>query len=302
MKYEQELTYDALMERLIFLSKSYEILKLSYIGTTILSRPIPMVTIGDSDAKKSVLYVSTHHATENICTCALVDFIEEYANMYSQGRSVFGINLNVLYKMRKIHIIPMLNPDGVSYRLEGVGDSNPMKERVEKANNGSDFWYWSSNARGVDLNHNYNAYFYEYKELEKQRGICEGRGKYSGETPESEPETSAVCKFIRYNIDTLCGVLTLHSQGEEIYYKSNGMTSPKSELIAKALSSMTDYKLSEATDTASYGGLTDWFIKEFNKPSFTLECGRGENPLDIKCSAGIYARVRKALFNFPILF
>ncbi|MBQ8163177.1 MAG: M14 family metallocarboxypeptidase [Clostridia bacterium] len=302
MKYEQELTYEALMEKLIFLSKKYEFLKLSYIGTSILSRPIPMITIGESDAKKSVLYVSTHHASENICTCTLVDFIEEYAKMYEDKRSVFGINLSVLYKMRRIHIIPMLNPDGVSYRLEGINDSNPLKERVEKLSNGCDFSHWNANARGVDLNHNYDAYFYDYKEIEKERGICEGASKYSGESPESEPETAALCRFIRYNIDTLCGILTLHSQGEEIYYKSNGTVSPKSELIAKTLSTMTDYKLAQAEDTASYGGLTDWFIKEFSKPSFTLECGKGENPLDIKNAPAIYARIRKALFNFPILF
>ena len=44
-------------------------------------------------------------------------------------------------------------------------------------------------------------------------------------------------------------------------------------------SSFNNYKIALPSGTAKYGGFTDWFIEEFNKPSFTLECGLGENPL-----------------------
>ena len=297
----REYDYSTLMKRLNGLVGDYGHLKLSYIGTSLMSRPIPAVTIGDGEAKKGVLYVATHHASENICTSFIVDFIEEYARLITLGRYICGVNTRVLFRMRSITVVPMLNPDGVEYRLHGVSEDNPLYERVMKYNCGDDFTHWNANARGVDLNHNYNAYFDEYKSVEADSGITPGKSRYSGEAPESEPETAALTNYIRYNIGKISGILTFHSQGEEIFYRSQGLEAPRSEFIAKRISRMTGYALSEADGMASYGGLTDWFIKEFNKPSFTIECGRGENPLPMSQKSGIYTRLRETLYTFPIL-
>ncbi len=302
MEYKNELSYEDLIASLNAICEKSDIVRLSYIGNSILSKAIPMIEIGDEWAKKSVLYVSTHHASENVCTSVLLSFIEDYISSYEAFKQVCGINTRYLYKMRKILIVPMLNPDGVNYRLKGVGESNPIKDRVIAYNEGTDFTHWNANARGVDLNHNYNAYFEEYKKYEREQGIMAGKTKYSGEYAESEPETGALANLIRFYDGQLLGVLTLHSQGEEIYYKSQGQCPKNTEIIARHISRMTGYKLGEATGSASYGGLTDWCIKELNKPSFTLECGKGENPLDIKEAGRIYLRLRELLFTFPILF
>jgi len=297
----REYDYSELTKKLNALSEIYRNIKLSYIGTSLMSRPIPAVTIGDGGAKKGALYVATHHASENICTSLMVDFIEEYARLLELGRYICGVNTRVLQQMRCITVIPMLNPDGVEYRLHGINEDNPLYERVMKYNGGDDFTHWNANARGVDLNHNYNAYFEEYKSIEADSGIAPGRSRYSGEAPESEPETAALANYIRYNIGKINGILTFHTQGEEIFYRSKGYEAPRSEFIAKRISRMTGYALSEADGTASYGGLTDWFIKEFGKPSFTVECGIGENPLPMSVKSGIYTRLREVLYTFPIL-
>lgn len=296
----KEYDYASLMSELLSLSKESEAIRLSYLGNSIMSRPIPVITMGDRGAKKSVVYVGTHHATENICTSLLVRFIREYVTSYKKRDRVCGINMQTLYKMRKIHIIPMLNPDGVEYRLNGIEEANPIRDRILKCS-GGDFSKWNANARGVDLNHNYDAGFYEYKKIEKELGITEGPTKYSGEAPESEPEVSALCSFIRYNSHEIDGILTLHTQGEEIYYKTEGKCPKKSEFVSRMIAKMTGYSLSEAEGTASYGGLTDWFIKELDKPAFTLECGRGKNPLPISDLGAIYIRLRELFFTFPIL-
>lgn len=302
MDFCKEFDYKDMLKTLDELSLYSDAVRISYIGNSIMSRPIPLITLGDKGAQKSVLYVSTHHAAENVCTSAILAFIEEYSEAYKKGGKVFGIDINSLYKMRKIFIIPMLNPDGVEYRLNGIGEDNPIKDRVIAYNGGSnDFSEWNANARGVDLNHNYDAYFEEYKEVEKREGISAGRSKYSGENPESEPECASLVNFIKYN-DDIEGIITLHTQGEEIYYKSMGHEPQRSEHIAKIISRMTGYCLSEAEGTASYGGLTDWFIKEFDKPSFTIECGKGKNPLPSSQILNIYSSLREILFTFPILF
>lgn len=301
MSEKQEMDHRALTCELDCLAQRYSTLKLSHIGNSVMGRPLYAVTIGDETAKKGVLYVATHHAAENVCSHLMLDFIKEYLKSIEEGRYVFGINARVLYQMRQIRIVPMLNPDGVDYRLNGVDESNPLRERLVKYNGGEDFSKWSANARGVDLNHNYNAYFDEYKALERDANISPGKTRYSGEGPESEPEVSALANYIRYNSEKIDGIISFHTQGEEIYYKSRGNETPKSEFIARRLSKMTGYILSEAEGMASYGGLTDWFIKEYNKPSFTLECGKGENPLPVSIKNSIYIKIREAMFTFPIL-
>ncbi len=298
----EEMNHASLKKFLSELSFSHPVAQLSYIGESVLGREIPLITLGEQNAPKSVLYVATHHACESICTSLLVKFLTEYVSLYEKNGSSYQININALHKMRKIYIVPMLNPDGVEYRLNGVGENNPIRERVIAYNGGEDFSLWQANARGVDLNHNYNAFFDEYKELEKERGITQGRTKYSGEYPESEPETAALCSFIRYILPTLEGVITLHTQGEEIYYSSRGKLPKKSVHVSKILSKMTRYNLCEPSDTACYGGLTDYLITTHDIPAFTVECGRGTNPLPYDMLGKIYTDVREMLFTFPILF
>ena len=194
----------------------------------------------------------------------------------------------------------MLNPDGVDYSIHGVKMNNIIRERLIKMNNRTDdFTHWQANARGVDLNHNYNAGFEEYKIIEHQQNIVHGASKYSGEYSESEPETRALCNFVRFERPELA--LTLHTQGEEIYYTSGEKSSVNSLPIAKTLSRLTGYKISFPSGTAQYGGFTDWFIEEFDKPSFTLECGLGENPLPFSDFEKIYYKIKRALFTAPIL-
>ena len=170
------------------------------------------------------------------------------------------------------------------------------------------FLHWQANARGVDLNHNYDARWGEYKAVEAERGIVAGATLYSGVSPESEPETQAICALLRYDASVRT-VLSLHTQGEVIYYgrhagerESGGESAPVgARSIGRTLSRMTGYALEETEGTAAYGGLVDWYVREFGRPGYTLECGRGENPLPAEQAVAIYARVREALFCTPYL-
>ena len=42
-------------------------------------------------------------------------------------------------------------------------------------------------------------------------------------------------------------------------------------------------------------GFEDWFILEYDKPGYTIECGLGENPLPISEFDEIYPAVRALL-------
>jgi g-D-glutamyl-meso-diaminopimelate peptidase len=280
-------TYCEMMKELDALCGEYPFFMRSVIGKSLVGREIPLISVGKG--KKSVLFVGTHHGMEWITTALLLDFLRDIGKEVTRGG-----NLSFVLENRTLYVVPMLNPDGVELQINGKDELNPLTERLN-AMSGGDFSRWQANGRGVDLNHNYDAGFFEYKEYEREHGITAGATLFSGEHPESEPETSALCAFIRARgIDLL---IALHTQGEEIYYDYGGVIPERSRVIARRLSALTGYTLSEPTGSASYGGLKDWFIKEYGLPGFTFECGRGVNPLPISDSDIIYKGLKDAFFS-----
>ena len=52
----------------------------------------------------------------------------------------------------------------------------------------------------------------------------------------------------------------------------------------------------EDTPYASgHAGYKDWFILEYDRPGYTVECGLGENPLPFTDFEDIYPKVRALL-------
>lgn len=190
--------HKAVCEYIDIMDERYDFLKVGYIGESILQRKIHMLTLGNEDAQKAVLYVGTHHGCEWITTLVLLRFVNELCEYYKSAKQPFGINLAGLFSSRCIRIIPQLNPDGADIHINGVSEDCLLYERLEKMS-GGDYSHWKANARGVDLNHNYDAGFEEYKILEREEGIVEGATRYSGNSPLSEPETASLANFIRYD-------------------------------------------------------------------------------------------------------
>lgn len=293
--------YERMMECIRALADTYSFFDFSYLGKSVLGRPIPCVRIGSGN--RTVLYVGAHHGMEWITSAVLIRFLSDLCRCIPENRPVYRIQPSVLLTVCSLTIIPMLNPDGVEYQIHGISDDNPIREKVLAMNDGNpSFVHWQANARGVDLNHNYDAGFAEYQKRSEEAGICGGAPtRFAGDTPESEPEVRMLCDRIRFYRKELRGVLTLHTQGREIYYRSGGRCPPLAYAVAKRLSSYSGYRLSEAEGLASYGGLTDWCIQKLSLPSFTLECGSGENPLPVSDLQAIYAELRRVLFTFPVL-
>lgn len=291
------LDYATLMRECETLSQKHASIRMEYLGNSLLSRRIPMLSFGKGE--KSVLYVAGHHASEWLCGWVLLRFLYDIAECDTMGRCVFGQSVKTISENRRIYVVPILNVDGVELQIHGNDSRNPLIERLLRANGSPDFTHWKANARGVDLNHNYNAGFEEYKAMEIDNGILgASHAKYSGEYPESEPEVAALCNFLRYTAPSL--ILTLHSQGEEIF--GGDIEGVKNGLsIGRRLAEMSSYKLSVPEGTAAYGGLSDWYTREMKLPSFTLECGIGENPLPLSDGEQIYRKLRRALFTAPLM-
>lgn len=291
--------YDTLTEFIDVLSARYDFLSVTSIGETVLSKKIYMLSLGNEKADKSVLYVGAHHGMEWITSLVLLRLVNELCEYYKNSKQPFGINLQTLFSNRCLKIVPMLNADGVDIHLNGVSPENVLYSRLMKMS-GGDFSKWQANARGVDLNHNYNSGFCEYKKIEAKEGIFAGPTRYSGEYPLSEPESSALASYIKYD-NTIEMILTLHSAGEVIYSGHNCGPFSKGEIIGKKLSSLSGYELSVPEGLSSYGGLTDWYTEVFKKTSFTIECGKGKNPIHQTKYFEIYAGVREMLMTAPVL-
>ena len=73
----------------------------------------------------------------------------------------------------------------------------------------------------------------------------------------------------------------------------------KARRIGAVLSRISGYKLSVPQGTAAYGGLTDWCNAVLGRYAYTIECGKGENPLPLRDNFMIYTDIREMLFSTP---
>ncbi len=260
------------------------------LARSILGEEIDLYRIGYGGTK--LLYVGAHHGSEHITSSLIYEFLELILN--SKGE-LYGVDISSYLSKFSIFAVPVLNPDGVELSISGIFD-NPLADRQCRMAKGESFEVWQSNARGVDLNHNYSVGFFEYKNLEAERNIEPGATLYSGEYPESEPESYALASLARTIDLSLC--VSLHSQGEEIYYF------PKDErayAIASKAGTLLGYDICEPSGTALYGGFCDYTGCSLGIPSLTLEVGRGKNPLPESEFYRIKENVLKALFLLPTL-
>lgn len=285
------LTYTVYENFVKELNGKYENLKITTCGKSLLGKELFAFVIGEG--KKTVVYVGGTHGIEWLTSLLLLKFTENLAIAFENEEMLSGFNIKDILENKKLIIIPELNPDGIEIAIKGASACGKYKAENFESCKG-DFSCWSANARGVDINHNFNADWYSLREAEKDAGInSSSPSRYGGLFPESEPETAAITRLCRrIPVEML---ITFHSQGEEIFYEYGQNTPEKALHIAKMFSALTDYTLVKNEGLYSSGGLKDWFIEEFKRPAFTVEIGNGKNPLPLEDIEGIYDRLESMM-------
>ena len=86
-----------------------------------------------------------------------------------------------------------------------------------------------------------------------------------------------------------------HTQGEVIYWKYLDIEPPGARVCGEAMAAASGYALEDTPYASGHAGFKDWFILEYDKPGYTIECGLGENPLPISEFDEIYPAVRALL-------
>ncbi|WP_069986828.1 M14 family zinc carboxypeptidase [Massilioclostridium coli] len=290
--YQNPPTYELLCDKVQQMKNTYPHMRNFSIGKSVLGRKIFALGIGN--LKNATLFVAAIHAQEWL-TCMLVThFLEDLCYHEQNQKPLFDTNLTDMFAERGLIVVPMANPDGVEIALNGAASAKHLRRQVDRMLTASTR-SWQANARGIDLNHNFNAGFQELKAMERAAGItrpCERQ--FGGYTPQSEPETRALVHLcLGLNIKKL---LAFHSQGEEIYYSYGPNTPKNAKMIADALKASSGYQVMNPTGLASHGGLKDWFINHTHRNGFTIEIGKGENPLPISDLPGIYHKLREMMF------
>ena len=138
-------------------------------------------------------------------------------------------------------IIPCVNPDGVQIALHGARGAGCYEGLATRVS-GNDFSRWNANARGVDINHNFDAGWDTLHQMEQESGITgPAPRQYGGDAPESEPETQALVRLCRSQ--PFRHALAFHSQGEEIFWEYGENTPERGRMMAKIFSASSGYRL-----------------------------------------------------------
>jgi carboxypeptidase T len=208
--------------------------------------------------KPGIVFLGTHHAREHLSTEVPLMLAKHLVDNRADAE------IARLLDTRDIYIIPMVNPDGVEYDIEG-GKYHMHRKNMSKNSDGT---------TGVDLNRNY--------------GWGWGGGgaspdpsddTYRGPSAFSEPESRAVKAFVeaRPNLKVL---LSYHTFSELILYPWGGSNDPipdaparnAFQTMAGEMAKMNGYTPEQSSDLyIATGDTCDWAWGEKGIYAFTFE-------------------------------
>lgn len=314
-------TYEEMQQDLAALQAEYPaFLQLHSAGKSVEGRDITEVILGNIESRFHILIQASMHAREYMNTILMMNQINDYLRQktgkclenqsckrYASFQDVYGIHTfsrdkkyihRALNNIQDIcfHIIPMANPDGVTLcQNMNAALANPIVKKCaasrQEANNF--IQRWKANARGVDLNRNFDIGWASYIGAPAPCG--EG---YKGPSPASEPENQAILHTASKYKFACC--ISYHSSGNLIYwdYGCRGNLRQKELALANYASTIIGYPLhSTIQDAAATAGCSDYFVLKLKIPAITIETGAGECPLSTEEYPEIYKRNNNLWIN-----
>jgi g-D-glutamyl-meso-diaminopimelate peptidase len=275
------------------LAETYPFLEVEVLTTTAFGRPIYAIEIGDGD--REVIFSAAHHANEWITTPLLLKFLEELAEAFQKGGNIYGVPARTILKYSTIHLVPMVDPDGVDLVTGAIRPQTPEYNIARQiAGDFPDIPFpdgWKANLLGVDLNLQYPAGWLMAREIKFSQGFNRPAPRdYVGRAPLSQRESRAMAGYTEFLEPDV--VIAFHSQGGIIYWQFDNIEVPGARELGDAMAAISGYPLDDTPYESSFAGYKDWFIKRWRRPGYTVEVGRGTNPLPIEQFNEIYAACR----------
>lgn len=286
----EEVVYSSLLTDWIIegLLVRYPFLHEEPIGNSVMGKKLSAIRIGEGS--RQVFYNAAFHANEWITTPVLLKFAEDYAEAFSVGSQIGGVRASWLYYGFCLSLLPLVNPDGVDLVNGTLDDPDYLEQAVQISARYPMIPFpqgWKANIEGTDLNLQFPAGWENAKTIKYQQGFRTPAPRdFVGPAPLTAPESRAVYDYTRQNAFSL--ILAYHTQGEVIYWKYLDYEPKDSYRIARYFGDVSGYAVEETPGASGYAGYKDWFIQEYNKPGYTIEVGRGVNPLQMDQFAAIY--------------
>lgn len=255
---ETEADLKALAERAPDLVSLFSIGK-SVLGKDILALRLTRGAAGTAPSgKPGIVFLGAHHAREHLSTEVPLLLAKHLVDNRAQPE------IARLLDARDIYIIPMVNPDGVEYDVEG-GRYHMQRKNMSKNADGS---------TGVDLNRNYG-----WGWGGDGASPYPDDDTYRGPAAFSEPESNAVKTFVeaRPNLKVM---VSYHTFSELILYPWGGSNDPIPDAkalkafraMAGEMAKMTDYTPEQSSDLyVATGDTCDWAWGERGIFAFTFE-------------------------------
>lgn len=274
------------------LVKTYPFARSELLTSTAFQRPIRTLVLGNGERK--VILSAGHHANEWITSLLLLKYAEDLAEAI-QSKDPEALSLR---DAATVYMVPMVDPDGVDLVAGAIGPGNIQYDLARRL--AQDYPTipfpsgWKANLLGIDLNLNYPAKWLRAREIKFSQGfVSPGPRDYVGRAPLNQFETQALAGYTEFIDPAL--VLALHSQGEEIYWTFDDIYVPGAEELGQRMAQVSGYTLATPPVSSSFAGYKDWFIQNFRRPGYTVEVGRGENPLPLDQFEAIYRSVAPLL-------
>ena len=150
------------------LSHRYPFIKCGALSKSLCNRDIEYLRIGKG--KEQALFVGGIHGMEWLTSLLILIFCERLCTSIAQGERLLGIDMKSFLEKKGLFLIPCLNPDGTEISIHGGQEARAYKNLVLDVSKGNTS-NWQANARGVDLNHNFDASWENLSKLEKKHGI-----------------------------------------------------------------------------------------------------------------------------------
>ncbi|MBP3685332.1 MAG: M14 family metallocarboxypeptidase [Oscillospiraceae bacterium] len=274
------------------LTERYPALTERVIASTAFGRPVQAMTIGRGE--RQVILVAAQHGNEWITAAVLLRFAEELAQAAENSGKIWGVEAETILKYATVHMIPMANPDGVALVTgevpEGSGEWEQARNIAARFPSIPFPEGWKANLQGVDLNLQYPAGWLQAREIKFSQGFTRPAPRdFVGRAPLDQRESRALAEYTGAVDPAL--VLALHTQGEVIYWQFRDYEVAGARALAEEFARVSGYTAEETPYESSFAGYKDWFIQNWRRPGFTIECGKGENPLPLGQADKIYRDV-----------
>jgi g-D-glutamyl-meso-diaminopimelate peptidase len=289
-------TYEDMVGDVNALKEQYpSLVEVQTLAVTADGRSVLDVVIGTGS--KQIVVHGGCHAREYMGSMLVMNQTENLLKHYWDG-SYSGRSYKDLLEDHQIHIIPMLNPDGITISQKGLDGirSAELKAGIQEIYNkdlaggvtslglSSYLRVWKANAKGVDINRNFPVPEWSYQDGIIGRPSC---AKYNGPSAGSETETKAVTDLVN-SLSGCRAVISYHSTGPEIYwqYHQSGDFLDQCRNTANALSNITGYRLLYGQNSG--GGCSNWVADVKKIFACTIEIGSGSSPVDLGQYSGIW--------------